>query len=271
MPPLLCLVGLIPLPLLFFTRQHRKAILSASLGIFLLAGAAVYSYSSLYKIDESRIHFYNDLGTIEIKGTVAGDPDIRDKSTHLTLSAEAIRLDTGWREVGGKVLVFVPRYPAYRYGDVLRVTGELKTPTQLDDFDYRGYLAHQGIYTTMLYPRIEVLDTGHGFKPLAWVYSLRGRLSQTLAEVLPEPQASLAQGIVLGIRGNIPEQLNNDFTRSGTAHLLAISGFNLSIMAGVLLSIGLWLFGRRHYLYVWLALGAVWLYTIITGMNLFRR
>jgi competence protein ComEC len=119
----------------------------------------------------------------------------------------------------------------------------------------------------MLYPRIEVLDTGQGFKPLAWVYSLRGRLAQTLAEVLPEPQASLAQGIVLGIRGNIPGDLNNDFTRSGTAHLLAISGFNLSVMAGVLLSIGLWLFGRRHYLYVWLALGTIWLYTVITGMS----
>ena len=85
--------------------------------------------------------------------------------------------------------------------------------------------------------------------------------------MLPEPQASLAQGIVLGIRGNIPQSLNNDFARSGTAHLLAISGINLGIMAGILLSIGIWLFGRRHYLYVWLALGIVWFYAAITGMN----
>jgi competence protein ComEC len=267
LPLLLCLAGLVPLPLLFFIRRHRKPIILASAGIIVLIAAAVYSYSSLYSIDESRIHFYNDRGTAEIKGMVAGDPDIRDKNTRLTLSAEAIRLNSGWREVRGIVLVFVPRYPAYSYGDVLRVTGELKTPPRLGDFDYRGYLAHQGIYATMLYPEIEVLDAGQGFKPLAWIYSLRGRLAQTLAEALPEPQASLAQGIVLGIRGNIPEDLNSDFTRSGTAHLLAISGFNLSIMAGVLLSIGLWLFGRRHYLYVWLALSAIWLYTVITGMN----
>lgn len=267
LPPLLCLAGLVPLPLFFFTRHHRKAVIFTSLGIIVLVAAAVYSYSSLYTVDEGRLHFYNDRGITEIKGMVAGDPDVRDKSTHLTLSAAAIRLDTGWREVEGRVLVFVPRFPAYSYGDVLKVTGELKTPPQLGDFDYRGYLAHQGISTTMLYPRIEVLDNGQGFKPLAWIYSLRGRLAQTLAGVLPEPQASLAQGIVLGIRGNIPEDLNNDFTRSGTAHLLAISGFNLSIMAGVLLSIGLWLLGRRHYLYVWLALGAIWLYTLITGMS----
>jgi competence protein ComEC len=119
----------------------------------------------------------------------------------------------------------------------------------------------------MSYPKIEVLDTGQGFPPLAQVYSRRSSLAQVLAKVLPEPQAALAQGIVLGIRSNIPAQLQTDFSRSGTTHLLAISGLNIGIMAGVLLGIGLWLFGRRHYLYVWLALGAVWLYALITGMN----
>ena len=107
-------------------------------------------------------------------------------------------------EVSGTALLFVPRYPAYKYGDVLQVTGKLETPPQLNDFDYKGYLAHQEIYSTMLYPKIEILERGKGIKPLEWVYSVRNRLSQTLATVLSEPQASLAQGILLGIRGNIP-------------------------------------------------------------------
>jgi competence protein ComEC len=85
--------------------------------------------------------------------------------------------------------------------------------------------------------------------------------------VLPEPQAALAQGIVLGIRSNIPADLQHDFAVSGTIHLLAISGLHIGIMAGVLLGIGLWLLGRRHYLYVWLTLSAVWFYALITGMN----
>lgn len=267
LPFALGLAGLVPLPLLFFTRHHRKPIILASLGIFTLLAAAAYAYPSLHTFDENRLHFYNDRGVVEIEGTVAGAPDVRDKNTRLNLAATQIKLEGSWHEVEGTALIFVPRYPAYKYGDVLLIEGELKTPPQLDDFDYRGYLAHQGIYATMLYPQIEVLDTGQGFEPLAWVYSVRSRLSQNLARVLPEPQASLAQGIVLGIRGNIPETLKADFAQSGTAHLLAISGLHLSIMAGVLLSIGIWLFGRRHYLYVWLALGAIWLYALITGMH----
>ncbi len=267
LPPLFCLIGLVPLTLLFFTRHHRKTIMLASLGIFLCVAAAVYSYASLYTTDEGRIHFYNDTGSWEIKGVIAGDPDIRDKSTRLTIAIEEIHLGTGWREVEGTALVTVPRYPEYDYGDLVSITGELQTPPRLDDFDYKGYLAHQGIYATVYYPGIEVLEKGHGSPLLAWIYDLRGSLAQTLAEVLPEPQASLAQGILLGMRGNIPEDLSSDFTRSGTAHILAISGLNLAIMAGILVSLGLWLFGRRHYLYIWIAFVIIWFYTIITGMN----
>jgi len=171
----------------------------------------------------------------------------------------------------------VPRYSTYKYddkyddapkyGDVLLVTGRLETPPQFNDFDYKGYLAHQGIYSTMLYPKIEGVDRGKGFKPLEWVYSIRNRLSQSLVQVLPEPQASLAQGIILGIRGNIPPSVKADFSRTGTAHLLAISGLHLSIIAGILISLGIWLFGKRHYLYIWFALSIIWLYALLTGMH----
>jgi competence protein ComEC len=88
-----------------------------------------------------------------------------------------------------------------------------------------------------------------------------------MATVLPEPQASLAQGIILGIRGNIPSSVKTDFSRTGTAHILAISGLHLSIVAGILLSLGIWLFGRRRYFYIWLALGIIWLYALLTGMH----
>ncbi len=265
LPFVLILTGLAPLPLLFFFRQHRKLIILASLSLVALFGGAFYFQSSLPPDDESYLRFHNNE-TVEIKGVVDRDPDVRDKSTHLRLSATEIKLDKGWQEVSGTALLFVPRYPTYDYGDVLLVTGKLETPPRLDDFDYEGYLAHQGIYSTILYPEIEVLETGRGSKPLEWVYSLRNRLSQTLAEVLPEPQASLAQGIILGKRGNIPPPVKANFAHTGTAHILAISGLHLAIVAGILLSLGIWLFGRRHYTYIWLALGAIWLYALLTGM-----
>ena len=267
-PPFaLILIGLIPLPLLLLFRQHRKIIILTSLCLIIFFSGAVYFQSSLPTIDENCLQFYNNRGTIEIKGMISADPEVRDKTTHLRFSATEIKVAEDWQPVSGTALLFVPRYPTYDYGDVLRVTGKLETPPQLDDFDYKGYLAHQGIYSTMLYPRIKIQARGKGFKPLEWTYSLRSRLSQTMVTILPEPQASLAQGIILGIRGNIPPSVRTDFSRTGTAHILAISGLHLSIVAGVLLSLGIWLFGRRRYFYIWLALGIIWLYALLTGMH----
>jgi len=256
-----------PLLMFLFTRKYARMIIISSLGVVLFVAAAAYSYSVINIAGENQVRFYNDRGVFKIEGELTSAPDVRDQTTHLTLSVSSIKVDGDWQDSEGTVLVFVPRYPEYQYGDVLRVTGELRTPAQIGDFDYRGYLAHQGIYTTMLYPGIEVLDTGQGVPPLAWIYSWRENLAQSLARVLPEPQAALAQGIILGIRDNKPQDLRDDFSRSGTAHLLAISGLHLGIMAGILLGIGLWLFGRKRYIYIWLALGGVWLYAVITGMN----
>lgn len=261
------LIGLLPLPLLIFTRQHRKLIALSSLCLIVLFAGILRYQSSLVPVDEYHLQFYNDRGTVEIKGQINRDPDVREKTTHLYLSASEIKVNGQWQEVSGTALLFVPRYPAFRYGDLLRVIGKLETPPQIDEFDYRGYLARQGIYSTMLYPEIAVVDTGKGLKPLEWIYSLRDRLSITLTKVLPEPQASLAQGVILGIRGNIPETLRDDFSRTGTAHLLAISGLHLSIVAGILLSIGIWLFGRNRHIYIWLALASIWLYALLTGMH----
>ena len=266
LPLALIFTGLIPLPLLFF-RQHRKLIVLTSLCLVAFFIGAFRFQSSLPTIDEHRLQSYNEQGTVEIRGMVNTDPEVRDKTTHIHLSATEIKQGGEWKEVSGTTLLFVPRYPAYSYGDVLRVNGELETPAELNDFDYKGYLAHQGIYSTMLYPDIEIVETGKGSKPLEWVYSLRNHLAQTIAEVLPEPQASLAQGIILGIRDNIPPSVSADFSHTGTSHLLAISGLHLGILAGILLIIGVRLFGRRHYLYIWLTLGIIWLYSLITGMH----
>ena len=267
LPAALISIGLIPLPLLFLTSQHRNLVILTGLCLIAFFSGAFYFSSSRPTVDESFLEFYNETGTVEIEGLVVRDPEPGDKTTHLRVSARKMKVDEDWREVTGTALLFVPRYPAYSYGDVLRVTGKLETPPRLGDFDYQGYLAHQEIYSTMLYPEIEVVETGQGLKPLAWVYWLRNRLSQTLTEVLPEPQASLAQGIILGIRGNIPSSVKADFIDTGTVHLLAISGLHLSIVAGVMLSLGIWFFGRRGYLYIWLALGAIWLYALLAGMQ----
>jgi competence protein ComEC len=260
-------IGLIPLCLIPFLVQYKKHLLIAGFCLFALLGGCIRFQSSLPVINEQHIQFYDEKGTVEIEGMVCTEPETRNTTSVLQLSANEIQIEGTKREISGKALVRVPRYNEYHYGDILKVTGDLETPPQFDDFDYRGYLARQGIYSVINYPAIETIETGKGFKPLAWIYSLRNRLSQSLSIALPEPQASLAQGILLGVRGNIPFSLQEAFSRTGTAHLLAISGLHLSIIIGILLSAAIWLFGRRYSIYIWIAFLAIWLYALFTGMR----
>jgi competence protein ComEC len=266
--PLLALAfGLIPFALIPFFPSSKKTLIITGLCLVALLGGGLYFPSSLPPVDEHSLCFYNDAGVVEIQGMVSEEPDIRDRYCLLTFSAGEVIVNNESKEVSGTALIRVPRYPNYRYGDVLKVTGELETPLQFEDFDYKSYLARQEIYSVIYYPRVEVLDHGQGIKPLQWIYSLRERLSASLARALPEPQGSLAQAILLGLRGNIPDSLYKAFSRTGTAHLLAISGLHISIIIAMLLSFGILVFGRRRSIYIWLTLALMWLYALLAGMH----
>jgi len=267
LPPVFILTGLIPLLLLPFFRHFRKQLIAIGLCLILLFSGIAHFNSSLPVINENHLSFYNDRDTIEITGLVEREPEPRDSTTHLYLSARAVKLRGESHRVTGMALLYTHHYPEYHYGDIICVTGILETPPQFGDFDYKNYLAGKGIYSTMPFPKIEIIETGKGLKPLEWLYRFRSMISRTLSEVLPEPQASLSQGIILGMRSNIPPAVRSDFAHTGTAHLLAISGLHLSIIAGISLSLGIWFFGRRRYVYVWMALGTIWFYTMLTGMH----
>ncbi|MFC1918114.1 DNA internalization-related competence protein ComEC/Rec2 [Chloroflexota bacterium] len=264
--PWLILTGMAPLPLLFAYRRYRKLIILSSLLLILLFAAATYAFNDIHRLTGDDLRFYRNQDTVTIRGMVSRPPEVSDRSTQIHLVATGIKQDNNWRTVKGKLLLILPRYPAYEYGEVLLVNGELETPPQLGDFDYQSYLSGKGIYTIMHYPGVEVHENGKGSPVLAWLYSARKEMAQTFARVIPEPEASLAQGITLGIRENIPATVKNDFAVSGIAHLLAISGLHLGIIAGMAMSFGVWLFGRRHYHYFWLALGIIWFYALLSGM-----
>lgn len=207
---------------------------------------------------------YVGAGPVEVTGVVIEEPEPRDSSNKLILSAR----DIDGQEVSGTFMVRTTRYPAYQYGDLLSVSGELEQPTDFDGFDYRLYLERQGIYTQMYYPDdIELVADGQGSQPLQAIYSFRHRLGEALAASLSEPQGALARGMLLGLRYDIPQELYEDFRDSGTAHLLAISGLHMSIVAGIVLSFAVWLFGRRRPTYFYTTLFILWGYALLAGMS----
>jgi len=265
-PAWLLALPLLVVPLFFLMPNHRRSLAILALCLLALpAGALVYQ-SSQQPLNSSQAQYYNEKGNILLEGIIDDEPEVRGSSVEFKFSASSIRASGTTFPISGGVLVRLPFYRSFQYGDMLQLKGKLETPQQFDDFDYRSYLKNKGIYSVMNYPSANVIATGKGFQPLSWIYGIRSSLSNSLSLCLPEPQGSLARAILLGLRGSLPFDLLQSFYMTGTTHLIAISGMNLTILLGMVLALSVWLFGRKNKAYFWVSLGFIWLYTVLTGM-----
>jgi len=214
--------------------------------------------------DETSLAAYNGVGLVTLEGTVVGEPDERDRHTNLRLRTDRIVLADGTeREVSGLVLIRAGRHPRRECGDRLRVEGLLKAPPVYEGFSYRDYLARQGVYSMMRWARIDALERRGGRPLLFYLLAVKRRAQRAIARMLPEPQASLLTGILLGVEGGIPERLMDAFEATGTSHIIVISGFNITIVSALFAGTAGRLLHRRFALVA--AILAVALYAILVG------
>ena len=158
--------------------------------------------------------------TVAVRGTVASDPEMAGRGVEFRFSIDAVDTGNSLARVGSKILVFARPTsklveqrgsPFFRYGDRLELQGSIEEPTQFGDFDYPAYLATQGIHAVMGFPEVRLIGEGDGNPILEKVYDLRRNISEELDQALPEPQASLAQALLLGIRSRLPSEITDDF------------------------------------------------------------
>jgi len=229
-PVILLLLALIPLTAILLWREDRLMRVYAACTLAFMLGAFRYQTYGPDLQDPSFVAHYNGRDSVVLEGVVQDYPDVRDTWTNLTLSADTLSKGDLTVQVRGRVLVRAARYPEFRYGDRLRVSGALEVPPEFDGFSYRDYLARRDTYSLIWQPRIERLDSGHGLAIWTAIYAVKDRARTTLARLLPEPESSLLQGILLGIRSGIPADLADDFDATGTSHLIVISGANIALV-----------------------------------------
>lgn len=209
------------------------------------------------------IGYYADSGYVTLTGIISRDPDVRSQHVNLRVQAEALGRWNETTAVSGAVLVQAPRYGDYAYGDRVRVSGMLLTPPEFDTFSYRDYLARQNIHAMIPSGRVVLLDRDKGQPWYEMIYAIKGRAQQTIDRLLPSPQAPLLSGILLGVETAIPDPVRDAFNRTGTTHIIAISGANIIIILRVLMGLFVPLAGRTRA--VWIAVATVAAYAILVG------
>ena len=258
----------LPLPFIFVFRQHKKLLITAALMMLALLGGIVRYQAAVPVVNENSVQFYNDKTAVELKGTVSQAPDVRDKSTHLYFSGIEMKTAGGWQKLNGEVLIFVPRFPVYNYGDELLVKGKLETPQTTRQFRLPGLPGEPGDLLDDAFPA-DILNR-HGQRVPAAGLGLRVKKPVVAGDGGDHPRAAGLAGA--GDDTGHPRQYHAGACRttsssSGTMYILVISGSQFNIVAGILVATGIWLFGKRRFFYIWLALAAIWIYALLTGMG----
>jgi competence protein ComEC len=171
----------------------------------------------------------------EVVGTVVNDPDRRATSLHVNIEVESI----DGREEKGTLLALLPRDVQLDYGDHVKVSGVIALPQPFDtdtgrQFDYAGYLRAQGVSATMQRANIdEVVQGGWSLKKS--LFDVKHIFENAVERVVPEPQSSLLEGLLIGEKRGLPDEINKAFIASGLVHVVVLSGYNISIVAEAIL------------------------------------
>src|SRR5687768_10024190 len=138
-----------------------------------------------------------------------------------------------------------------------------------EDFSYRDYLAGQHIHSYMSSAEVTVLPVlpGKGSNPisalLSRLYKIKEKSLDNIYRLFPDPESSLLAGILLGVDTGLTQELQQAFKNTGTAHIIAISGFNMSIIAGLFVIFFSRFLGPRRG--AALAILGIILYTVLVG------
>jgi competence protein ComEC len=170
---------------------------------------------------------------VAVSGSVDDDPVDHRATRRLTVRLDHVLTGAGDIASGLRIEAAVYGGTPVHYGDLVLLSGELQAPPRFDQFDYRAFLAEQGIAGVMPSARL-VRVTSHSGDPLHTVlFALRHAVVKAVDRALPEPQAALLLGVVFGYRAALPRLLEQQMIASGLIHIVVISGLKVSLLARI--------------------------------------
>jgi len=205
--------------------------------------------------------FENQVGKeVSFVGTIIDEPDERQENQKLN-----IKIKQEKEEV--EILATLDFSERYLYGDEVKVEGVLeRSENFLTDqgkvFDYINYLRKDRIEFVMYYPEVRILSRGGGSAIRRALFSVKNAFLEHIDANIKVPESLLLGGLILGERGAFSEELRQQFIDTGTIHIVALSGYNVTIVAEWFIKFFEFLPGVMS---IWAGILAIFLFVLMTG------
>jgi competence protein ComEC len=282
----LILSSLILLILWFLSLVMKRRMAGTVLAIaffFLLGILSIHHYIRP-PLSPSHISRFVGFDRISLEGTLYHPPEESHGRTQLQIRAQKVIHSDQHFAVEGRLLVFLKEnHQPFQMGDRLRFRCKLHSPRGFHNpggFSYERYLLFERIHAVgFLNDETAWVKIGEasGYAPLHLIERMRNHIRNFLTMEARPPSSGILKALVLGERGDVPEEITEQFTGAGIAHLLAISGDHLGIVALLSFSLLLWILKRSEFLLLsisvkkWaagLTIPFIVLYTFIAGAGI---
>ncbi|MFA4817613.1 MAG: ComEC/Rec2 family competence protein [Parcubacteria group bacterium] len=228
----------------------NKITLVAGLAILFLVIGIWRTQIDLQKIAQINPDGKNIFGN----AVVAKEPEEKDNYKNIVIKSED---DT-------RILLRANINADINYGDEIKIECVLKIPENKDDFDYRMYLAKDKIFYLCQNAKFEKTGNNSGNKLYLGILNLKNKMSDNINRVIPYPESALGNGLIFGGSGDLPKDLKNNFSRTGMTHIVAVSGYNVTIIAEYLILLGIFIGLWRKQAF-WFAIAGIFLFVLMCG------
>ncbi len=231
-------LGILPLTL-FLLHPSLKAWRVYLPCLSILLFAPLYFHLPPLLLPANHISRYLSAERVDVEGVLYTPPEYLTNRVRLFLEATSLYQKGQRIAVTGKVRITVYELGgSLSYRDTILVRKlRLRAPRWFWNpgaFDYALFLRGEGIYViggVSRWSRITLLAPATISSPASRLYRLRTQMNTLITASIPHPFGTLLQGMILGERGGISPEVQEAFRRSGTAHLLAISGLHIGFLA----------------------------------------
>lgn len=211
-----------------------------------------------YFVQDALPHFHYQ--PVRLEGRVDSFMDNRERNNRFYFLVDSVEHKGRTLETHSRILVTVTADKSFGIGERLDLLGTVKPPPRIKDFDYAWFLRRHRVQSVMRPQKIISVQPAQGISTLAQVW--RYKIAENLRSYLPDPHSSIALGVLVGIKTELPENTQRDFNLSGLQHLLVVSGTNVTLIV-VALSFLLQRFGR--YVVYGVSLFFIVFYCLICG------
>ncbi len=236
---------------------------------FIIAIAFIACAFGMFRMEyaESQVSMFRayEGEQVMLYGTVRREPEFRERMLHLYVDPnieghdELVLVTTD---------VFSFTDDTITYGDTVRVEGTLKKPEPFTadggrTFDYRGYLKARDVNYMIQYGEVLVEGRGAGF--LTGLYDRKHKFMDVIERTIPEPEAGLGEGVLLGVKRALGDSLEEVFRATGIIHIVVLSGYNIMVVVECITYVlALFFFPRTR---MFLGIGIVILFALLVGFS----